>query len=357
MGVDEHGNTPPTPLSAHSGRARATLIWCGVAVLLVLAFAAALGALQRGLYSAGGFVSSYVDSLADGNAEAALQMPGADPTAASLSAQGLPAKASRELLRADMLPELQNVQVLGDHDLGNGEHLVDVRVRVAGRSVTAGFTVQQTGAVFGVLPTWRFSRTPLAVAHVTVEHADTFTLAGHTLDPRAVSVQPNSGFRVSADYLVFSPGIYRLGHTSHFLGAPKSILTVPSPGRTVDVSVVASPNTAFVTQVDKQLRQYLDSCAQQTVLQPTGCPFGVSIDDRVQGVPRWSITTYPPVTIVAGADGWTMPNTAGTARLSVTVQSLFDGSIHQRTTDEAFAVSISSMTIHEDGTLDITVSN
>ena len=33
----------------------------------------------------------------------------------------------------------------------------------------------------------------------------------------------------------------------------------------------------------------------QKVLQPAGCPFGVEIDDRVQGDPAWSMVTYPAV--------------------------------------------------------------
>src|ERR1700712_4861021 len=105
---DELDAAPAHPLAALSGRTRAVLIWSGFALLLILAFFAALGAVQRTYYSAGGFVTAYVESLARHDLVAAMQMPGADPTAASLRAEGLPAKPSRELLRADVLPSLED---------------------------------------------------------------------------------------------------------------------------------------------------------------------------------------------------------------------------------------------------------
>jgi hypothetical protein len=357
MGGDEVGGAPSHPLGALSERTRAILIWSGVAILLVLAFIAAAGALQRTFYSAGGFVSSYVGALARHDLSAAMTMPGANPTAASLQAQGLPAKPSRELLRTDVIPRLQNVRVISDDDVGTGEHVVDVQANADGRRVSARFSVRQTGAVLGFLPTWRFSQTPLAVAHVTVEHADTFTIAGHTIEPRATSRQPSSAFTVSADYLVFAPGFYELGHTSRYLDSRTAEFTAASPGRVVDVAVVANPNAAFVAQVGKQLRTYLDGCAKQQVLQPAGCPFGVSIDDRVLGLPAWSMARYPPVAIVPGENSWTMTASEGAAHLSAKVQSLFDGSIQQRETDEPFQISISAITIYDDGALDITVAD
>ncbi|MFF1876483.1 hypothetical protein [Leifsonia sp. NPDC058230] len=354
---DEIDGAPSHPLGALSARTRAILIWSGVAVLLVLAFIAAAGAMQRTFYSASGFVSSYVGALSRHDLAAAMTMPGANPTAASLRAQGLPAAPSRELLRTDVIPRLQDVRVVSDDELGSGEHLVEVRATANGHPVAARFSVRQTGSVLGFLPTWRFAQTPLAVAHVTVQHADTFTIAGHTVEPRAITGEPAGAFTASADYLVFAPGVYELGHTSRYLDAQPAVFTADSPGRVVPVDVVANPNAAFVAQVDKQLHTYLDGCAKQQVLQPAGCPFGVSIDDRVLGLPTWSIAAYPPVAIVAGESSWTMPPSDGTAHLSVKVQSLFDGTIEQRESDEPFQMSISAITIYDDGALDITVAD
>lgn len=63
------------------------------------------------------------------------------------------------------------------------------------------------------------------------------------------------------------------------------------------------------------------------------------------------------MTIEAGANGWVMPRARGVAHLSVTVQSLFDGTVRLRESDESFDVSLSSIVAHDDGAIDITVSN
>ncbi|GAB3583487.1 hypothetical protein GCM10027406_28190 [Leifsonia lichenia] len=355
MSGDDSGSAPSHPLAALSPRMRVVLLWSGVAVLLVLAFVAAVGAVQRAFYSPAGFATSYVQSLASKDVRAALAMPGANPTPASLVKQGLPGNPSRELLRPDVLPHLTGIRVVGDDLLASGDHLVEVAALSNGRPVTAKFTVRQTGSVLGVLPLWEFAKTPLTVARIQVQHADTFTLAGHTLEPRAAEKQPADAFSVSADYLMFAPSDYTLGHSSRYL-TTTPVTFAAAAGQRVQVAVDAQPDAAFVSVVTKQLHDFLDDCAKQQVLQPAGCPFGAVIDDRVQGLPAWAIANYPDVSIQAGETGWVVPRAAGVAHLSVTVQSLFDGTVSQRETDEPFALSVSKITLRENGGIDLVVA-
>ncbi len=334
---------------------RAVLLWAGIGVLLIAAFLAALGAVQRAFYSPSGFVSAYVDSLAAHDTASALAMPGAAPSSRSLERSGLPVSASQELLRADVLPRLTEVSVASDVRLSSGEHRVTVRAEADGSPVTASFTVRQSGAVLGFLPTWEFATSPLSVARITVAHGSDFTIGGHTLSPRAAAPsQPADAFSVSADYLLFAPGRYELAHSSRYLEAAPVVVTGRA-GRTVQATVDVQPNAAFVKAVQLRLNAFLDGCAEQQVLQPAGCPFGVEIDDRVQGLPSWSMARYPSVRLTPGTTSWTMPETVGVAHLSVTVQSLFDGSVEQRESDENFAVSLSSVVVRADGSIDVVV--
>ena len=363
MGGDEAAEAP-TPPSARtsvrtsggaSARVRSTLLWSGLAVLLVLAAVAAFGAVQRTFYSPAGFAAAYVDALAHRDVLAALAMPGADPAAADLTAQGLPAHPSRELLRGDVLPRLTRIRVAGDDVLPSGEHRVVVRADADGRPVSSTFMLRQTGSVLGVLPTWAFSHAPLAVAHVDVQHAGTFDLAGHTLDPRATGPQRADGFGAAADYLLFAPARYTLSHHSRYLSAaPVEVAT--RAGAVSEVVVDAQPNAAFTSLITDRVHSFLDGCAGQPVLQPAGCPFGVDIVDRVQGSPAWRIARYPAVQLLPGAAGWVMPRAAGVAHLSATVQSLFDGSVESRESDEPFVMSLSTVRIRPDGGVDIVVA-
>lgn len=331
------------------------LLWSGLGVILLLAFVAAIGAVQRTYYSASGFVSAYVAAVAAHDVQAALAMPGAAPTATALESAGLPKTASRELLRSDVLPTITDATIVSDAALSSGAHRVTVRVRADGQSVTAVFTVRPSGSVLGVLPTWTFATSPLSLARVTVAHAGTFTVGRHTLNPRAANPgQPADAFNVAADYLLFAPARYELGHRSTALEAVPAIV-VPKPGELVESTVDAQPTPAFTRAVEEQLNSFLDGCTKQDVLQPTGCPFGVDIDDRVQGTPTWTMVDYPPVRLEAGPTSWVMGDTPGVVHLSVTVQSLFDGTVQQRESDELFTVSLNHVAIHQDGSLDIVV--
>ena len=356
MGGEDAGDTPPGRSHPEGPRRiRRLLLWSGLAVLLIVAFLAALGAVQRTFYSAGGFVTAYVQAIAAGDVRDALAMPGADPSSRALTAQGLPARPSRELLRADVLPRLTNIRVASDEVLSSGEHRVVVRADADGHPVGDEFTVKQTGSVLGLLPTWSFSRTPLAVAHLDVLHSDTFRVAGHTVDPAASASQRADRFGAAADYLVFAPARYSFSGRSRYVSAAP-VVSSPRAGETTDVAVDAQPTAAFTAAVTDRLHAFLDGCARQQVLQPAGCPFGVDIADRVQGLPSWRIVRYPPVRLQAGASGWTMARAPGVAHLSATIQSLFDGTVAPRETDEPFDVSLSRVTIRPDGSLDIVVA-
>jgi hypothetical protein len=350
-------SAPGHPVAFVRPRTRVILIWTGIGVLLLIAFAAAVGSLQRDVYSPSGFVTGYLNALARHDARAALAMPGVDASDSALATAGLPVAPSRELLRSDVLADVSGIRIVHDDTLADDVHQVAFDAIVDGTPVSSTFRVKQTGSVLGLLPTWRFVTTPLAIAAVSVEHTETFTVSGHTLDTRAADpTQPADAFNTKANYVVFAPGVYRLAHVSAYLTAAPVSLLARRPGAVASVSLSAEPNSDFVSQVERQLDGYLDGCAKQPVLQPSGCPFGVVIDDRVVGTPAWSIVKYPPVHIVAGANGWQMAQAEGIAHLTVTVQSLFDGTISKRSSDEAFSVALSSIVIRPDGAIDIVVA-
>ena len=88
------------------------------------------------------------------------------------------------------------------------------------------------------------------------------------------------------------------------------------------------------------------------MLQPTGCPFGVNIDDRVTSAPAWTIVEYPVVTLAATDTAFEIPQTPAVAHVQVEVQSLFDGDVELLDQDEAFSMAL-SVTISPSGALKI----
>jgi len=101
-----------------------------------------------------------------------------------------------------------------------------------------------------------------------------------------------------------------------------------------------------------ELNAFLDTCTKQKVLQPSNCPFGIEINDRIIGLPTWSIAKYPVVSLAAGTTAFEMPDTVGQAHIVVDVQSLFDGSLDTRDENVQFTVGL-GVTIQPDGALAI----
>jgi hypothetical protein len=119
------------------------------------------------------------------------------------------------------------------------------------------------------------------------------------------------------------------------------------------VTVEALPTEEFVERVQAKVDEYLiDQCATQRVLQPAGCPFGVTVDDRVVTEPVWTIVESPAVTLVPGETAFEMPPTPGVARVTFEAQSLFDGSLYVFEQDEGFVLALDAR-VRPDGSIAI----
>lgn len=323
-----------------------------VGALLLVALFSAIGSLNRDLYSASGFVRQYLDAVARHDTAGALSLAGVKPTDRELEAASLPQDLPETLLRASVLGSLTDIRLTKDTETKPGVHAVTYAFTLDGTKASMDFEVLHTGRFAGVFNDWRFTVSPLAVLQVTVLNEATFDVNGLTLDARAHAAEgAPTTFSNQAAYLAFAPAVYTFAHESTLLTAPETAVPVTKPGAT-DVTIEALPNERFVKQVQDELNEFLDACATQQVLQPSNCPFGIDIDDRVKGLPTWSITQYPPVTLVPGEGTFEMPDTGGLAHIVVVVQSLFDGDVSTRDEDVPFAVGL-TVTANPDSSLNI----
>jgi hypothetical protein len=101
------------------------------------------------------------------------------------------------------------------------------------------------------------------------------------------------------------------------------------------------PTPRLLDTTTAAVEQFLNECVDQTVLQPVGCPFGVTVDDRVVGTPDWTILDYPEVSLTLSGDraSWSMVASGGVAEVTIQVQSLFDGTIEERVNDISFRMT------------------
>jgi len=293
---------------------RAYLSWLAIAVLLVGGFIASVTALNGDVYSANGFVRSYLEALARRDAPAALAFPGVYE----------PETESGTLLTRAAMSGLDDIRLVSDVELTGGEHAVTFDVTLANGTARSEFHVQPRAATLGLFANWSFAESPLGLLAVTTIGTDSLTVNGQAVERE---VPEGDGTDTSAPFLVFAPGLYVLDHESTWLEAIDVPTRVIEPGAVTDATLTSRANDTFRTAVQTDVNTALDACAEQDVLQPTACPFGKRITDRVDGSPEWSITDYPVVTIGIGdqVGEWVAVASNGRVQLDATVQSLFDG--------------------------------
>lgn len=319
-------------------RSRLAIIWAVAFGMLLLAFVATVLVLNSTVFAASGFASAYLQSLGRHDIASIVAMPGVE-------ADG---DASDALLRRDALGELTEVELIDDEDRGGGEHHVTFAYLLDGEPAQTTFVVQRAGAHFGVFTAWEFAESPLTLIEVTPRNTVEFTVNG-------VPVVASAGAGEPSAYQVLVPGAYTFDHESLYLEADETTVPITATHRTERFVLEVHASAAFEDAVEQELAAYLDRCAEEQVLQPTGCPFGKSIADRIASAPEWSIPDYPTVDIVPGQQTgtWIVSPTMGIANLRVEVMSLFDGSVSLLAVDVPFTVTY-LVTFTADGGLTLT---
>ncbi|GAA3638123.1 hypothetical protein GCM10022200_21910 [Microbacterium awajiense] len=323
------------------------------AVLLGALYAGAV-ALYRELYSPTAFVERYLSLLVDGDAARALAVPGVTVDSADLDAADLPAQASDALLRSAALSPLSDVEVVSENTEGDIT-TVTVSYRAGAYVGTTSFEVVGNGWI-GVAPAWRFAQSPLAVIDLVVKGSTDFDVNGFTIDKRQIDPEGVAEDPLTPlPLLVFSPGLYSVSVDNAIARTPGVAVLSDSPFAEVPVQVQAQPTDEFVALVQSRVTEFLAECATQQVLQPTGCPFGYVVQDRIGSPPEWTISTQPEVVLTPDGDAWRIAPTVAAARIRVDIVSLFDGSVRPVDEDVRFEVS-GTVTVLPDGSASIIVS-
>ena len=315
--------------------------WLVGFVLLIAAFFGTVAILNATIYSAHGFVSSYLDALNRHDATTARELPGVRA----------PGGVATNLLTDEALGTIGDIQLVHDVAGSDGVHSVEYSYTLGTRRETSAFSIIQTKSYLGLFSRWAFQKSPLATVSVAAVHDPRFRVNGTSVVSTVKRTQ-------SQPYVVFAPGLYSFDlKTTYLIATPVSV-PVTEPASVTPVRVEAEANTVFVTEVRKELDKYYVACATQTVLLPTACPFGKSFSNRVVSTPAWSMVSDPAVTIVPdhSSGNWLVPSAEGTAHLVVKVQSLFDGSISTFDAAVPFVVSY-TITIDPNNHLTITALN
>ena len=273
------------------------------AVLITAAWLVAVFSLNQTLFSPGGYVLSYLDALERGEFGEASARAGLE-------------EIPPVLPRPDAL--VSDSQIAGTFVVNADEVVIQAQYLLDGIPSESLFTLKRLPRTLGLFDRWEFGDTPVGTITATITGSDEVVINGVTLSREVTSRGID----------VLYPGRYTLSWSSGWLETDTVELAVES-AQSQTVRLVALPTDALIEQTTKAVTDYLTSCTTQAVLQPASCPFGVTITDRVMGTVDWDITTPPRVVLAMFDDEktWQVQALGGEATLTVSLQSLFDGTI------------------------------
>lgn len=256
-------------------------------------------------------VENYLAALRAGDGSSALgllqaKVPGAN--AAALDGDAL--AKSQEALKDVSIAEA----VSAPHD----QKKVTVNYTVGDTALSTDFLLKPGAKHWLFFDSWTMVPSTLPVINASVVNANQASIN----DADANMPDGRNSFAV------FYPGSYELHYSSPLFAAPTVTRTVTGPTEAVaNVSLATGPTSELLSQVDGTIRKYLDACAKQAVLMPTGCPMTAATDNRVVSAVTWSIKEYPPINISPFGGQWVMAPLKAKAQVEYKEQNLFTGVI------------------------------
>lgn len=306
----------PRPLSPQTKKA---LLWSGIGagalVLVVVAGAVAVGILN-GARSAQSVAETYLQHIADGDAEAASAL--VDPNVAT---------AERELLTDDVLgaatERISDIRVAEPVPAGEGTATVAVSFKLDGITYDSVLGARTGDPEWLVLDTWELT-TPLTIDTVIGLTGPGDVSIGGVVLP----VTDEYGY--SEAQVVMYPAVYEAAAVDadlFELDDPR-VLVAPDGATYRELAFVATD--ALVAEVQAQSDALIDACAAQKVAQPEDCPLSAWIYSA-EGDITWTVETYPTVEISSDGSGFRAEGGAATVSY---VSSSFFSKGETKTDDE-----------------------
>ncbi|MDN6158540.1 MAG: hypothetical protein L0J13_11425 [Brevibacterium sp.] len=292
------GAAPPPPAEtappAPFNRKKVSLVSVisGSAILAIVAALIAVTQVNGHVFGPEAAVEKYFSALSDGDAEDALKMADVD----------VPAE-QRQLLTNDILgaaKALPKDVTVEDAQVSGNSATVSATYDVGGSKSTTSFSLHKAGKKALLFDDWKLQAPELFYLSVETPGLSTVKVNGIDIDTDG-----------SALALPAFPGLYSIGLAEETdLVSAEEIETRAFFADDAEMEgdesalLAAEPTDAFRTEVDKQVKTLIDTCAQKTVAQADGCPFGSYSAENYEATNiKWSISSYPTVSVGGNSSG------------------------------------------------------
>jgi hypothetical protein len=303
---------------------RLALRWATAAVIIAALVVTSAIVANRTLFSAEHAVQSLHQHLLAGEGAEALGLLGAKvPTGDAVALDGEVLKRTQAGI-TDF--EAQKAET--------PENNPDIRTVVAkykadGVDKESTYTLRSTGKSWLFFDQWAFEPVTLPTVKVKANTVNEVSVSGQKIPlVKGVSTLP-----------VFYPSITDASFsTKNFEADTRGVVVTGPAKKPVEISLKTQPTKEFIAQINSKVRGYLDKCAAQQVLMPSGCPFAYHTPSRVNPETiKWSIAKYPTIEVNYYNGAWVLSPLKVTAKLSLTEQDLRTGSLEKKTVSDEFS--------------------
>lgn len=198
---------------------------------------------------------------------------------------------------------------------------------VEGKTQSDQITVSPKGSKYLIFKDWEVS-TPLIkdIAVYVPTSVTKLDINGVTVSAKNASTS-SGGSDSTLTFKVY-PGVYAI-KAKESTYVTSNTVSVQAVGQRVSMpgTIVPKATKALTDEINEQMKNQLDSCAESTSMQPEGCPFKAYAyygDDSYKDV-KWSIVDYPTVQDLSFGSGQ-FYSTSGSAKVTYQEKSLFDDS-------------------------------
>ncbi len=303
---------------------RLALRWIIVAILVIALLIGGALTANRFLFSAQQQVTNLQHYLVQGDGARALGLMQASVP------QGDAVALDGEVLQRtqDGITEFA-VDAAVPSDQDPDLRLVTAHYKAAGVDKESTYTLRHTGKNWLFFDTWAFEPSTLPTVQIKAN-----TVNEVNVNQQAIPLEAGT-----STLPVFYPAVLDASFSTKNFEADTRGVVVTGPSKEpVEIALKTQPTKEFIASISAKVKSYLDECATQQVLMPSGCPFAYNTTARVDSSSiAWSIDTYPTIEVSYYNGAWILSPLEVKASVDLVEQDLRTGTKEAKKVTEKFS--------------------
>ena len=321
---------PPAPTRKKGG-----LIWAawGSALALTLLIGGVIAwQVDEQLYTTEASAENYWEALRSGNGAEALGY-----------LDSVPEDTGSDAVLLDGDPLSHSASLMEGMSFTEGAESASASFTADGEEYETTLPMVDAGTHWLVFDDWRIAPEAVTDLEVEVPGADAAGVGQIEVNGEPVNLEEES-----VTLSTFLPGVVEFGIDSQWLGGTSTEVITPEEGTDADGEPSAQQLTLELEASEEaeevlhnEVESFLQGCAEQQVLMPSGCPMGIETPNQVDSETiSWEMPEASDTSLSFAADGWEVSGLDMTATVTFDSLDHHDGEELEESHDVPFRLDV-----------------